>query len=545
MKILFTSVGRRVELVQVFHRAAKELDIDLTVIGADVSETAPALYFCDERNIVCRINNPEYIPQLLEICQKNKVDCLIPTIDTDLILLSENKKHFENIGTKVFVSELDKVRLCRDKNQTAVYFESIGLKTPYSVDSVEKYENAVRNKKCSFPAFIKPKDGSSSIDAYQADSLDNLKVYANKIESYVIQSYISGREFTIDIFCDYEGNPIYITPRERLAVRSGEVLKTRIFQDNTMINEMKKLIADYKPCGQITVQLIRDEKSGDDYYIEINPRFGGGAPLSIYAGADSAKAVLKILNGEKLHYYEKAAKDGAIYSRFDQSVCVKEGKREIKGVIFDLDDTLYSEKEYVKSGFRVVSDYLGGGYDEKLWQYFEDNKIAITELLRKEGRMEEEKKCLEIYRNHMPDIHLYSGVVEMMNNLKSQGFKIGIITDGRPKGQRNKLKVLGLESLVDDIIITDELGGTQFRKPCDIAFRIMITRWRMDPSEVVYVADNINKDFQAPKQLGMKSLWFRNEDGLYTFDTCSDLHHVEDISECLGVLRQIGLSHEN
>ncbi len=92
-----------------------------------------------------------------------------------------------------------------------------------------------------------------------------------------------------------------------------------------MIAEMLKLIADYKPCGQITVQLIQDENTGDNYYIEINPRFGVGAPLIIKAGPDSAKAVLKMLNGEKLIYQEKAARDRAIYSRFDQSVCVNEG----------------------------------------------------------------------------------------------------------------------------------------------------------------------------------------------------------------------------
>jgi carbamoyl-phosphate synthase large subunit len=193
------------------------------------------------------------------------------------------------------------------------------------MNNVEKYEEALAKGKASFPAFIKPKDGSSSINAYKVENLDDLKLYAEKIEDYIIQPFISGREFTIDIFCDYEGNPVYITPRERLAVRSGEVLKTRITQDETMIDEMLKLIADYKPCGQITVQLIHDDKTEDNYYIEINPRFGGGAPLSIKAGADSAKAVLKMLSGEKLIYQEKAARDSAVYSRFDQSVCVNEG----------------------------------------------------------------------------------------------------------------------------------------------------------------------------------------------------------------------------
>lgn len=325
MKILFTSVGRRVELVQAFRRAADKLEVNLTIIGADIAEDAPALYFCDEAKIVCRIKDKEYIPQLLSICETEKVDCLIPTIDTDLLLLAENKPRFEAIGTKVLISEVDKVKLCRDKNYTADYFISLGLKSPMPINSIEKFQEALQNEKVHFPVFIKPKDGSSSIDAYKVENLKDLRLYAEKIEDYIIQPFISGREFTIDIFCDYLGNPVYITPRERLAVRAGEVLKTRIAQDDVMIAEMLTLIADYKPCGQITVQLIKDSQTGENYYIEINPRFGGGAPLSIKAGADSAKAVIKMLNGKDLTYEEKAARDEAVFSRFDQSICVNEG----------------------------------------------------------------------------------------------------------------------------------------------------------------------------------------------------------------------------
>ena len=318
MKILFTSVGRRVELMQAFRKAADELGVSLTIIGADITASAPALFFCDETKIVCRIKEPGYIPQLLEICETEKVDCLIPTIDTDLLLLAENKKKFEAIGTKVLISAVDKVKLCRDKRYTADYFMSVGLNSPVPVDDASKYT-------LGYPAFIKPKDGSSSIDAYKVNSAEELEEYAKKVNDYIVQPFISGREFTIDIFCDYEGNPVYITPRERLAVRAGEVLKTRIHQDDTMIQEMLTLIADYKPCGQITVQLIQDSVTGDNYYIEINPRFGGGAPLSIKAGADSAKAVIRMLSGEKLKYLPKAARNKAVYSRFDQSICVDEG----------------------------------------------------------------------------------------------------------------------------------------------------------------------------------------------------------------------------
>lgn len=325
-KILITSVGRRVELVQAFRHAADELGVGLTIIGADISQSAPALFFCDETKIVCRISDENYIPQLLTACESEKIDCLIPTIDTDLLLLAENKKKFEAIGTKVLISAADKVRLCRDKNYTAEYFRSVGLKSPKPVNSVEKFEEMLQRGEIQFPAFIKPKDGSSSINAFRVDNLEDLKTHAAKIDGYIIQPFISGKEFTVDIFCDYDGNPVYITPRERLAVRSGEVLKTRIAQEDTIIDEMKTLVNDYKPCGQITVQLIQDQISGENYYIEINPRFGGGAPLSMKAGADSAKAVLRMLSGEKLSYMGKAARNGAIYSRFDQSVCVNEGE---------------------------------------------------------------------------------------------------------------------------------------------------------------------------------------------------------------------------
>ena len=325
MKILFTSVGRRVELVQAFKNAAKNLDIQLTVVGADINSSAPALQFCDKTEIVCRISDENYIPTILSICEKEQIDCLIPTIDTDLLILSENKMLFEQIGTKVLISDTEKIRICRDKNYTADYFISLGLKSPVPVNSVDKFKDGLNNGTTDFPAFIKPMDGSSSIDAYKVNNLNDLELYANKIGDYIIQPYISGREYTVDIFCDYEGNPVYITPRERLEVRAGEVLKTQIVQDDIIIHEMHKLIADFKPCGQITVQLIKDEKTGDNNYIEINPRFGGGAPLSIKAGADSAEAVLKMLSGTKLCYIPNAARNGAVYCRFDQSVCVNEG----------------------------------------------------------------------------------------------------------------------------------------------------------------------------------------------------------------------------
>ncbi|MBD5473513.1 MAG: HAD-IA family hydrolase [Lachnospiraceae bacterium] len=521
IRILFTGTGRRVELLQAFRNAALCLKQNLKIYSADMSETAPAAVYCDYVRKICAMKDADYIQQLMDICRRDRIDLVIPTIDTDLLILSQNAERFEAIGTRVLISRPDKIAICRDKNYTSDFFVSCGLEAPMPVNDYLKYQG-------DYPCFIKPKDGSSSINAFKVNDKNELSMYAGQIGDYIIQPFIEGREYTIDIFCDFNGKPIYITPRERIAVRSGEVLKTKIELDETIIEEAKSLISHFCPCGPMTVQLIRQKDTGRDYYIEINPRYGGGAPLSMKAGADSASVLLKLLMGEEPGYQPDAVRNGAVYSRFDQSIRITSESRRndgslenIKGVIFDLDDTLYSEKQYVKSGYRAVAGYLGSETaEEELWNYFLNGKNAIDELLKKYGQTDKKAECLEIYRSHMPELNLYEEAVVLLNNLKEAGFKLGIITDGRVNGQKNKIESLGLRDLVDDIIITDELGGEQFRKPNDIAFRIMQCRWRLPYEELVYIGDNMIKDFQAPRQLGMKSIYFNNEDGLYYSPEC-------------------------
>lgn len=527
LRLLFTGVGRRIELLQAFRNAALHLNKSLKIYGADMAGTAPALCYCDFTRKVVAMKDPGYIDNLLDICKKDKIDLLIPTIDTDLLVLSRNKEKFEQIGTKVMISDPDKVLICRDKNNTSQFFVDCGLAAPMPVNDVRRYAGG-------FPAFIKPKDGSSSINAFKVENEEELIMYSQQVEDYIVQPFISGKEYTIDIFCDFDGKPISVIPRERMQVRAGEVLKTRIFMDETMIKEAKALCEKFKPCGPITVQLIQDEKSKVNYYIEINPRYGGGAPLSMKAGARSAEYILKLLSGEEVKEPETIS-DGAIYSRFDQSVCIEEGNGKISAVIFDLDDTLYPERDYVRSGYAAVAQYLGHPeYADKLFGYFEEGKNAFDELIaymseNDPGEKPELSALLEVYREHEPQISLYPEMEKAIDSLKAKGIKIGIITDGRISGQKNKIKALGLDEKVDEIIITDELGGIQFRKPCDIAFRIMQTRWRLPFEEILYVGDNPAKDFVAPMQLGMKSLYFKNPEGLYSRDITSMLFESNDM----------------
>ena len=190
----------------------------------------------------------------------------------------------------------------------------------------------------------------------------------------------------------------------------------------------------------------------------------------------------------------------------------------LKVVVFDLDDTLYSEKEYVRSGYKMIAKLFPdvSNAEKKMWDFFEGGQPAIDCFLQQEGCWTEDNKklCLEVYRNQQPDIHLYDGVAEMLQKLK-ENYHLGLITDGRPEGQRAKIAALKLADLFEHIIVTDELGGIQYRKPNQAAFELMTQKMGVRCDEMCYIGDNIKKDFVAPEKLGMRCIWFKNASGLY------------------------------
>lgn len=187
-----------------------------------------------------------------------------------------------------------------------------------------------------------------------------------------------------------------------------------------------------------------------------------------------------------------------------------------EAVIFDLDDTLYSEKDYIKSGFDAISSAFADfpKIKEELWQAFSDKKNAIDFVFEKYGLLNKKEEALRLYRFNKPQIRLYSGVLEMIERIKRTK-KVGIITDGRPEGQNAKIDALGIRDVFDEIIITDELGGIKYRKPNETAFLIMAERLNVSPNKMIYIGDNINKDGIAPEKTGAGFIYFKNKDGLY------------------------------
>lgn len=318
INVLILSAGRRVELIKCFKHARDILGIEGRIVAADCSDIAPALYFADEMAIVPRISAGEgYVSSIIDICNEKSIDLIVPTIDTELLLLAQNRDFIEkNTKAKLLVSDYSVISICRDKVNTQKFFEENGFLVPHLYS-----EEELNSGKYELPLFIKPLDGSSSINTFKVNSKEELDIFRKIVDKPMVQDFMDGEEYTIDCFVDFDGKVISIVPRIRLATRSGEIAKGRIVRDKDIIADVMKVMEALKPIGHITVQ-CRKTKRGIEY-IEINPRFGGGAPMSIASGADSCEYLYRILMGETLEYRDDW-KENLTFLRFDASIMLDE-----------------------------------------------------------------------------------------------------------------------------------------------------------------------------------------------------------------------------
>ena len=179
-----------------------------------------------------------------------------------------------------------------------------------------------------------------------------------------------------------------------------------------------------------------------------------------------------------------------------------------EAVIFDLDDLLYKEFDFMRSGFWVIAQRVSVDDPKKVFrlmmsQYFLGN-AALSWLCNDylEGKSNHTlQSVLEIYRNHKPDISLSVETFRFLSQLKENGNKMGLITDGRSITQRNKIEALGLNKWIQEFTISGELG---FEKPSEKPFLYFEEKFTCQ--KFVYLADNYNKDFIAPNRLGWRTI---------------------------------------
>jgi carbamoyl-phosphate synthase large subunit len=296
-------------LVRAFHRAYYSLGITGHVVGTDVDDLAPAFQVVDRTHRVPRFTDPEFIPALVEICQREQIAVVFPLIDPDIQLLSDHRAQLQATGARVAVVPPAAARISADKWVAYGFFNRLGLVTPRSWlpdqlpwDSLE------------YPLFIKPRCGSAAANTFQVNNGREL------------QEHLDGPEITSDIVCDLEGRVLAVVSRQRLAVRTGEVVKGFTVYHADIARACQQIAHELPAVGPITAQCML--KDGVPHFIEINARLGGGIPLAIAAGVDVPALLLASAAGLPVEPLTPPGYElGLHITRFDDSFFITEDQR--------------------------------------------------------------------------------------------------------------------------------------------------------------------------------------------------------------------------
>lgn len=316
MNILITSAGQRVSLVKAFKKELKEIYPDSKVYTVDFNPIlAPACHVSDGYKSVGKVTDSSYISELLKICKDWEIKLIIPTIDTELAFLAKNKTIFEEQGIIPLVSDLNLVQKCRDKRIINDFFLSKNVEIPKEIDKEFP----------TFPLFLKPYDGSLSKDIFlikkqselTAVHLDNIKLmYMEYIDP------IENDEYTVDAYYNAKGILKCAVPRKRIFVRSGEINKG-VTQKNELVSYIKDKLSFIEGArGCLTIQFFLNRSTKRIIAIEINPRFGGGYPLSYLAGANFPKWIIEEYILQKQINFFDDWENNLLMLRYDDEILV-------------------------------------------------------------------------------------------------------------------------------------------------------------------------------------------------------------------------------
>ena len=297
MNILFTCAGRRNYLINYFKKA---LGTTGKVIAIDSDLSAPALVDADIALKVPSIHSKNYISTLEKIIKKYSVNALISLNDIELPFLAANKTRLENLGTKIIISDTDTINTCFDKWETFKFFNRIGVHTPKTYLDVNLALEAINKKEISFPLVVKPRWGSASIaiDIVESEEelllvykLQHMKIMRSILKEVststeeqciIIQEKINGEEYGVDILNDFNGTYYDSFIRKKLSMRGGETDKA-ISVINTTYSDIAKKISNHtRHIGNMDCDFFVSKNK--IYFLEMNPRFGGGYPFSHEAG---------------------------------------------------------------------------------------------------------------------------------------------------------------------------------------------------------------------------------------------------------------------
>lgn len=311
LNVLLTAGSRRVPLVQAFRAALRSLGMPGSVVVTDVNPLSPAVHVADRAYRVPLATDDSYIQELLAIVESERIQLVVPTIDDELPAVAAAREAFRAAGAAVAVSPVETSELCNDKYATCARLRDAGIA------AARTYLPAQVSETLELPLFIKPRVGRGAVGAFPVRSYEELDFFLRYVPRPIVQEYLEGPEYTIDVLCDFSGRPVSIVPRERVVIRAGVTDRGRTVRDPRLITLAERVCATLPFAGPVNIQC---RMRGDEPAIfEINPRFSGGIPLTIQSGADFPQLLLRLALGRRVEPVIGQYRDGLWMTSFEQS----------------------------------------------------------------------------------------------------------------------------------------------------------------------------------------------------------------------------------
>jgi carbamoyl-phosphate synthase large subunit len=311
MNVLLTCAGRRVELVEFFRDA---LAGSGRVVAADSDADAPALTAADRAAVTVRVLDSGYVDQLVDLCREESVGLVVPSLETELPLLSRARARFAAVGTTVVVPDPEVTELCFDKVAADQLLEKCGLLVPGSHLGLEAALAAIDAGDLGFPVIVKPRWGTTSLGLQRAEDRDEL-VRAFSLSTaglaasdlagstsdadgcgVLVQPEIAGEEYGLDIVNDLEGRYVATFAKRKLRMRFGQTDRAVTVEHPELLRVGEVIGRAIGHPGLLDCDVMVVDETV--YVLDLNPRIGGGYPFSHRAGANYPAALVAWARGE-------------------------------------------------------------------------------------------------------------------------------------------------------------------------------------------------------------------------------------------------------
>jgi carbamoyl-phosphate synthase large subunit len=296
MNLLFSCVGRRSYIIDYFRGS---LTLSDNIIGTSNTKWVPALRYCNKKFYMPDIVAENYVDAMLQLCNREKVDALLSFLDQDVDILAQHFDEFKSIGVIPILPKPEASTICYDKFKTYQFLKGHGFHTPRTFIDLVRVKKALSHRELSFPLIVKPRFGYGSRNVFNSAALNEMETCFNLGKDMMIQEMVQGEELDMDICNDIYGKEVLaVVPWKKLASRAGETELSITLDDPDLIDVGVELGKAIGQAGPMDVDVF---KVGDIYQIiDLNPRFGGGYPVTQLAGGDFPGMLVRMLRGEHL-----------------------------------------------------------------------------------------------------------------------------------------------------------------------------------------------------------------------------------------------------